>query len=218
MFQIKLSIVASALFVVLAGAISYAQTTISGVQSGTLGPGQYLVVGEVTVGGQDTLTIMPGTEFLHNGNHQWKIYGLFIAEGMENDSISFVRQNPVENHRWGGLRFQSGASANSTIDYVIIDNCKNEFNFNYDLGGGIYTDGVPITVTNSRISECDNYWGGGGVYASSANIIIENCIIVDCEAFDDGDEGGNGGGIYLYNCGDAQILNNIIARNIATGG
>ena len=190
-----------------------AQPTLHGVQSGILGPGTYIVDGSIRVMSGETLTIVAGTEFLHNGHWTWDIYGQLNVEGEEGDSVVFKRQFPDEICKWGGIRFAAGASANSTIDYAIIDNCKNGTTPYYIYGGGIYSNGVPITITNSRISECDAYWNGGGIYADGANIIIDHCIIVDCEAF----SGANGGGIYLNNCSDASITNSIIARNISTG-
>lgn len=206
---------ATVLILILVCALSaFAQTEISGPQSGVLGPGQYLVIGDISVNGRDTLTIMPGTEFLHNGHHYWNIYGLFLAQGEESDSISFVRQNPVENHRWGGLRFHPGASHECQVDYCIIDNAKIASGTSSSVkGGGIYAHGVDLEVTNTRISNCDAYWHGGGIYAENAAILVNNCVVTDNEAT----LGANGGGIYLDDCVNAQILNSIIARNKATG-
>ncbi len=187
---------------------------ISGPQSGTFGPGIYNVIGDISVPFGETLTILPGTTFLHAGAYAWNIYGQFNADGTETDSIYFIRQNPTAANRWRSLRFQSGASDASAINYCVIDNCDIPSGTPSTMkGGGIFTDGVDITVTNSRISNCDNYWAGGGIYALGASIIVENCLIVDNTAT----LGANGGGIYLYNSGGSAIMYNEIARNSATG-
>jgi hypothetical protein len=187
---------------------------ISGPLSGTLGPGTYIVVGDIQVQHAATLDIVPGTTLLHNGAWSWNIYGQLNAEGTEADSIYFIRQNEVPGHRWRSIRFQSGASSASTINYCVIDNCNVPSGTPYSMkGGGIYANGVGITITNTRISNCDAYWDGGGIYANNANIVVENCLIVDNTAI----SGANGGGIYLSGCSGATINYNVIARNAATG-
>lgn len=193
----------------------FAQTEISGSQSGILGPGTYLVVGDIEILSRDTLEIVPGTTFLHNGNHTWNIDGLLLALGAEGDSINFLRQNPIDEHRWGGIRFQDGACNSCTIDYCIIDHCYVNSGYlpPYLYGGGIYVSGADITVSNTRISNCEAFWDGAGIYADGADITVDHCLIVDNEAI----QGANGGGILLNNCVAAQIKNSVIARNSATG-
>ena len=194
--------------------LSHAQLQISGPQSGTLGPGDYIVIGDISVQSGQTLTIEPGTNFLHNGGWAWNIYGQLNAEGTETDSIYFVRQSEVPNYRWKSIRFQSGASDASTLDYCVIDNCNIPSGSPYTMrGGGIYSNGCAVTITNTRISNCDAYWDGGGIYAAGASITVDHCLIVDNEAI----MGANGGGIFIYNCPGAQITYNVIARNASTG-
>ena len=192
------------LVISLAGTIpALAQQQISGAQSGTLGPGSYQVTGSIQVAANQTLTILPGTEFLHSGNYSWTINGKLIAQGTKTDSIRFVRQNPTSTNRWGGIRFQTTATY-GLIEYCIIDNCQNN---------GIYTNGVNISVKNSRISNCTAQTDGGGIYAYSSNLTVENCAIVNNTAANYND----GGGIYLNSCSEVVIRNCIIAHNSATG-
>ena len=213
MLRLKFFITTVLLCVLISGGSVFAQEQISGPQSGTLGPGTYIVVGDILVLGGNTLEIVPGTEFLHNGHHTWEIYGMLTVSGAEDDSVYFVRQFPTEQCKWGGIRFLYGASDASSIDYAVIDHCKNSIQPYYRYGGGIYTDEVDITVTNSRISFCEAYWDGGGIYADDSNILIDKCLIVDNTAI----SGANGGGIYLNNCDEAMVSNCVIARNNATG-
>lgn len=191
---------------------SFSQEQISGPQTGTLGPGSYQVVGDIRVIAGQTLTIMPGTEFLHSGNFTWEIYGQLLAEGAEGDSIVFDRFSPIEEHKWGGIRFQAGASDESVIDYCIINWCKHT-GMPIHYGAGIYADGIELSITNSRISNGSNYWDGGGIYGNNASLYIDHCTITNNTAA----SGSNGGGITLNACYESTISNSIIARNAATG-
>jgi len=185
-----------------------AQPTIHGALSGDIGPGTYIVDGDCQINYGQTLTIAPGTEFLFNGHHTWNIYGTLNAIGTEDSLIQFKRQMPYESHRWGGLRFQAGASSESILEYCIIDNCKNLTYPNY-YGAGVYSNGIGVSISNTRITACKAS-SGGGIYATNyANIILDNSIVAKCEA-------GNGGGIYLNNCPGAQVTNSIIFRNKST--
>ncbi len=195
-----------ALFAVSA---TYAQPNISGPQSGTLGPGTYIVVGDIQVTPGATLTIVPGTTFLHNGNHTWKITGQLNAEGAEGDSISFIRQNPIPEHRWGGIRFLTGASDLSTIDYCIVDHCYHDYTVFLNTGAGIYSESVDLIISNSRISNCENVWDGAGIYAYGAALEVNNCLVVDNTTYDD----ASCGGVFLFYCEGAVITKSVITRN-----
>ena len=180
-----------------------AQQPISGAQSGTLGPGSYLVTGPIQVPVNQTLTIMPGTDLLHAGNYVWNIYGKLIAEGTVTDSIRFIRQNPIATHRWGGIRFQTSATY-STFKYCTIDNCQSN---------GIYSNKVNIGVAHTRISNCTSSTDGAGIYAYSTTLTVENCVIVNNTASNYKD----GGGILLNSCTEVMIRHSIIAYNKSTG-
>lgn len=196
------------------GGSVFAQEQISGPQSGILGPGTYLVVGDIQVPAGEILEIVPGTEFLHNGNHTWEIYGRFNAEGAEGDSIFFIRQNPVQEHRWGGIRFLAQASDASTVNYCVIDNVYIPPNLpsTYN-GGGISIDSVDVTISNTRISNCSAQGSGGGIYAKAAAVTIDHCLIIGNEEYNH----NCGGGIALYNCGGVLITHSIIAFNSSNG-
>ena len=199
--------------ILIIAAVSISSAQLSGPLSGTLGPGTFTVVGDITVPSGETLTIMPGTELLHAGSFQWSIMGQLIAEGTETDSIIFKRLNENNFCRWRGLRFQQGATGASYLDYCIMEYTYHVSSpLNVD-GGAIRALGTDLTVTNCRISNCQAFYDGGGIFAREANIIIDNCLIVDNLA----DEGGNGGGINLENCTSAVITNNTIAFNRTTG-
>lgn len=206
-----LFIVFSAVTLCLFSILLFAQTNISGDLSGSLGPGDYIVVGNCNIQAGETLTLAPGTSFLFSGHYALNIYGELDAEGSESDSIKFIRQSPIEDHRWGGIRFYPSASSQSALDYCVIDYCKNT---GAVKGGGLYIEGVGFPVKNSRISNCYTEDEGAGIYAEgNSALVIDHCKIVNNRA----DNFSNGGGIQLRNSGNASILNSIIAYNIATG-
>ncbi|RJP82560.1 MAG: right-handed parallel beta-helix repeat-containing protein [Candidatus Zixiibacteriota bacterium] len=191
-----------------------AQPQISGSQSGNLGPGTYLVVGDINVPAGQTLTVAPGTTFLHNGYWNWRIYGLLNATGTAADSIKWLRQQPFPNHRWAGLRFQSGAPSGSVLSYCVVEYGYTPTNApTTDMGGCIYTNGVPLTISHSRISYGDAWWGGGGICANGVNgLNVNHCLICDNR-----DNLWKGGGIFLISCTNANISYNVIARNSSSG-
>jgi hypothetical protein len=199
--------IAALLFVWLIPRLLNAQPTIHGQQTGILGPGSYIVDGDFGVPAGQTLTIRPGTTFYFTGHYTFYVYGLLNAVGNEDSLIYFIRQQAIEEHRWGGIRFQSGASDGCILNYCIIDNCKNLTFPNY-YGAGIYSDGVDVTIQHTRISNCLAS-SGGGLYATGAQIQMDHCQVIKNEA-------GNGGGIYLLNSDGAEIHNSLIARNKAT--
>ncbi|MCK5117745.1 MAG: right-handed parallel beta-helix repeat-containing protein [Candidatus Aegiribacteria sp.] len=210
----RLRVVAMLILCIALPSAGFAQTELSGPQSGTLGPGTYYVIGDVSVQLGDTLEIVPGTEFLHDGNHTWIIQGLLTAQGSMGDSIKFVRQDTIQAHRWGGLRFQSSASPDCILDYCVIDHVYIPSSHPVDYhGGGIYIYEVDLTILNSRISNCLAQANGGGIYAKDAAITIDNCLIIENEEYGN----GVGGGISLYNCDGALITHSIIAYNSSGG-
>ncbi len=179
---------------------SIAQPSISGSLTGTLGPGTYIVDGDCNVPAGNSLTIAPGTTFLHSGYFIWSVNGSLHAVGSPADSIKFLG-------RWGGIRFIQGSSPESQLTYCVIDHCSNMGN-PYSFGGCIYTQ-VGITIRNSSITFGNAFDSGGGIYATGADsIIIEDCYVAHCIA-------NKGGGICLNECDGARITNCFVEANYA---
>jgi parallel beta-helix repeat protein len=181
-----------------------AQPSISGSLSGSLGPGTYLVTGDCQVSSGNTLTIAPGTTFLHTGYFTWYISGELNAAGTESQPIQFLQQN---SNLWGGLRFQGG-SAGNLLEWCTISYCKNVDFPNY-VGGAIYAYGSSLTMRHCTISNCEASSGGGIEINTASDIELDHCTIEDCTA-------GNGGGIYLFYADNVQITHCIIKNNSAT--
>ncbi|HEX7344629.1 MAG TPA: right-handed parallel beta-helix repeat-containing protein [bacterium] len=185
-----------------------AQPSLSGPLSGSLGPGTYLVAGDCQVLSGNTLTIAPGTTFLHTGHYTWDISGELNAAGTQSQPIQFLRQNPIENHLWGGLHFDWGHSASSLLEWCVISHCKNVDWPNY-MGGAIYMVGDGLTLRHCTISNCEAAYGGGIEVSNASNFEIDHCIIQNCTS-------GNGSGIDLFYASNVQITNCIIKNNSST--
>ena len=194
--------------VIIAVTPVFAQQEISGSQSGTLGPGNYTVIGNIQVEDGATLDIVPGTTFSHNGSYKWEIYGTFSAVGAENDSIYFIRDS---NNGWGALRFMNNAPA-AVLDYCVVDNCYLEYSDDYIAGINV-TGGMGLTLTHSRISNCYSWNYSSGVYVANSVAFIDSCKIYNNVVVNH----LKGPGIYLKDCADSQISNSIIAYNHSDG-
>jgi len=192
--------------------VCFGQQEISGPQSGTLGPGIYLVVGDIQVEAGETLTIEPGTTFKHaSGNYIWEIHGAFNAIGTISDSIYFVSDDGVSQlNRWSGLRFQPDASA-AMMNYCVVDNAfvdvdLNAFNYFAALN---YWKGEGITIKHCRVSNNYSTYYGGGICISDGYAHIDSCLVVNNYQSNHGD----GVGIYILHTDDSYISNSIIAFN-----
>jgi hypothetical protein len=187
-----------------------AQPQISGDLSGTLGPGEYAVVGEITVLGGTTLTIMPGTTLLHRGHYTWVIEGQLTAEGTESDSIKFIREYPTTSNNWGGFRFVPTVPVQNNLFYCVIEYAVNS-GIN---GGGIYIMGNHLTMQNCRVSYCetDYPYEGGAVYAYySTTLQVEECLLNHNVGYN------GGGGIMLNYSSGAQVSYCTITHNNSPG-
>lgn len=196
------------LALVLPGLLT-AQPQLSGPQSGTLGPGTYIVAGNITVNAGETLIIAPGTTFLHNGYWWWRIYGTLHAVGTVTDSIRWSRLDPVLEDRWAGIQFQLGAPSGSLFSYCVLEYGYKPEEVYPNKGGAIYTNTVPLAITHCRISFNDADGGGGGIYAFGVDgMVITHNVICD---------NLTSGGVFLHGGSNATVSYNVIARNTSTG-
>lgn len=198
------------LLIILSSSFSFSQNYLSGELSGVLEPATYYVISNVWVVAGQTLQILPGAIFLHEGHFTWNISGRLIAKGAENDSILFTRKENIPEHRWGGIRFSASASDSNILDFCIIDNCKNS---GVTLGGGIYITGAGLSLTHSRVSNCLTSWDGAGLHADNATVFVDSCIFNNNAAV----EYSNGGGIEIYMCDNVLISHTKFIRNSSTG-
>ncbi len=184
-----------------------AQQQISGSQSGTLGPGEYTITGNISVGSGATLTIKPGTKFLHTGNFKWNISGKLLAEGTAGDSIYFMRKDAVDNHRPGSINF-SNAKA-SKFDYCVIDYCYIDWGTKTNTASVNVIGGEGLEVLHSRISNGHSKATQGGINAKNTTLLVEQSLITKNSCINK----PKGVGIFLDNCSNVKILNSVIAFN-----
>ncbi len=180
------------LVLLLCQSVTFCQQSISGPQSGTLGPGNYEVTGNITVGAGNKLTIEPGTDFEHGGSFSWKISGELKAVGTADEKIRFVSTG---SSKWGGIQFLQGSSDESILDHCVIDKCNRSQD-----GAGISVSDVSVIIQNSTISNCQSGGYGGGIGATNSSLTIRHCVIEGNSCPSSG-----GGGINLYDCDKATV-------------
>lgn len=155
-------------------ALSLAQTTVSGPQSGLwMASGSpYRVTGEIVVPAGQTLTIEPGVRVQFDGHFKFTVNGRLQAVGAENDSIFFTTDDVATG--WGGIRIES--SVISTLSY-----CRIEFG----KTAGDYPD-----------------MHGGGLALLGSDAVVSHCVFADNDAT--ADDLGMGGAVYAFNTGSAS--------------
>lgn len=95
-----------------------AAQNISGPLSGTLGPGTYYVVGDISVQIADSLVIEAETTLLMTGDHAFSVFGHLHAAGTEADSIIFDVN--AGTSYWDGIHFINPTSGSSILEYCVV--------------------------------------------------------------------------------------------------
>ena len=196
------------LWIGLAALSVNAQEYIHGQLSGTLGPGTYIVDGDIQVVEGDVLTINPGTTLQHAGHFIWLIQGEFNVMGTSDDIVNFTRQQPNEDHLWGGIRFDNSVSPNNEQQWCVIEDCFNVRNPDY-RGGAIYIDSSVVRISNCAILNCVATEGGGIFARFTDSLIVDNCLFT-------GNIAEDGGGIFLNECDGVRITKCIFNQNTST--
>ena len=191
--------------------ILFAQTAVSGNQSGTwlAVNSPYEVTGDITIPSGEVLTIEPGVEVEFQGRYRIYVDGQIIANGTQSDSIIFTAANPAEG--WAGIRLD-GTPDISQFSYCRFEYGKTDANGSYpDQHGGA----VVLLNADAEFYHCvfanndatgDNDGMGGAVYcmntgsATQTLTRFEDCLFINNHAF------GEGGAIKFTNDGRTQIL------------
>jgi hypothetical protein len=161
---------------------------LSGALSGTLGPGTYTVIGNISISAGNTLTIQPDVVLNFVGPYSFSISGSLLAQGTVNDSIVFTSNQSGAN-RWHGLRFTGAGSSGSVLAYCRIENGYAAGEDEDGYGGGVYCNQSSPSFSHCRIIGNTAVYGGGGVqcyWNSSPSFSL-------CEI--SGDTAGYGGGV-----------------------
>ena len=159
------------LLLILLSVSLYAQTPVSGNQSGTWSSSgsPYEVTGEIIIPSGEILTIESGVTVSFQGHYKIIVHGKLIAVGTETDSIFFTTDNIATG--WGGIRIDG--SQVSELAYCRIE---------YGKTSGNYPD-----------------IHGGALALLTADAVVSNCVFANNEA--NGDDDGMGGALYAFNTG-----------------
>ncbi len=207
---------------------------LSGPLSGTLGPGNYTVIGDISVQPEDSLTIAPGTILWFYNDCQFTISGHLSAVGTQQDPICFGSYYSYEN--WRGIDFDNTTSDSCILKYCriskssssgisclrsspIISDCYISSNYCFGtsrIGGG----GISCFESNAIIERClirNNFdcgfhemTGGGGIFCDYSYITVKQCTISCNSSF-------SGGGVGIAGDGRAIIEECLIIENCASG-
>lgn len=144
----------------------------------------YIVVGDIIVPGEKTLTIEPGVKIKFDGyDHELEIEGTLKAIGNKNNYITFTsnQENP-HNGSWRGIKLE-GTSENNEIQYAIIEyastgimidyNCENPVNIKNSIFRDIYQG---ISHCNGNVSYND-FINVDTAFSASKNCAISNNYI-----------------------------------------
>jgi predicted outer membrane repeat protein len=191
----------------------YAQVVfgqLSGPLSGTLGPGTYHIVGDISIQPSDTLTLMPGTVFHFDSLYEFYISGTLLAEGIEGDSIVFTTDTTANPDRWRGLRFNGASSSGGRLAYCLIENAHRTGSMPNNYGGGVYCTSSSPTFANCAIMR-NIAERGGGVYCTNSSSSFTECTISNnsVDVF--------GGGVCCTDASMTTFTNCTISSNTATG-
>ncbi|MDP2938471.1 MAG: right-handed parallel beta-helix repeat-containing protein, partial [Candidatus Omnitrophota bacterium] len=162
----------------------------------TLVNSPYIVVGNITINQNRTLTIQPGVQVKFAGNFSLIVWGSLIASGTESQPITFTsnRQTPAIGD-WQYILFTNISNdATCIISYAVVEYSNQ----------GIYAQNASPRIEHNTLQ--NNNRGIYCEYRSSLTIIITNNTIIN-----------NAYGIYtsgsLTNYPNPFINNNSIYNN-----
>ncbi|BDG01496.1 right-handed parallel beta-helix repeat-containing protein [Anaeromyxobacter oryzae] len=110
----------------------------------------------------------------------------------------------------GVFRVSNDATGSFTMNASIVD-ANRVTPADAGNAGGLYLQGLRLTITNSTISR-NQAFHNGGVWIHGGEAFLANATIAENVAY-----GTNGGGIWLSGSPNGTLLNCTIANNHATG-
>jgi len=128
----------------------------------------YLVVGEVRVPRESTLTIEPGVFVDFQGHYKFIVDSLatLLAVGTETDSIYFTSDDTLTG--WHGIRF-IWADEGCQLSYCRIEYGKAQGPGSDDSGGGVHCTHSSITISNNTFRYNFATRNGGGLCLSDSS-------------------------------------------------
>jgi hypothetical protein len=108
-----------------------------------------------------------------------------------------------------GFYLHSGESQASMIRGITITNGYASGSSPDDKGGGLYCEGVSVTIENCKIVDCEADGDGGGICCDSASVTINGCVISNNTS------GGTGGGLCFAGTCEPDVEQTTINGNTA---
>ena len=175
---------------------------VSGIQEGLWNCDTVLVIKDVIVPEDKSLTISEGTRVVFKDYFSITVNGSFKALGNETDSIYFTARDTTgffnwkkEKGGWNGLVLQN------TKDTVILDYCHFSFGKSVNsqlptanFGGALRIYNSIVNITNTTFYHNLTDSKGGALYAEHSSINISNCEV-------DSNFGFNDEGVYMHGAG-----------------
>ncbi|MCF7919956.1 MAG: carboxypeptidase regulatory-like domain-containing protein [Candidatus Cloacimonetes bacterium] len=193
------------LFILLTADTNIPAGNVSGIWNAAGSP--YNIQGTIQVIAGSQLIIEPGVVVNFTGHYKFNILGTILAQGDEDDFITFTASNMVTG--WHGLRFSNTTTTGQ--DQSALEYCL----FEYGRATGIspdYQGGALYCINSSELviqysSFHDNSAAtGGAIYLQNSHIELDYVEITGNSA------SGAGGGVYL-NGSDAEFSNVVITGN-----
>jgi len=155
----------------------------------------------------DMVLVADGT-YTGEGNRDIDFLGKPITVRSESGPENCIIDcNGTETDPHRGFYFQNGEGKNSILDgFTITGGYAN--NGPWDRGGGIYCNGVSLTVSNCVIRDNWANYCGGGIYNYNCSPTVRNCFFIENEAPD-------GGGMYNEDC-TAMVTNCVFSGNYSS--
>ncbi|MBL7149963.1 MAG: right-handed parallel beta-helix repeat-containing protein [Candidatus Cloacimonetes bacterium] len=154
----------------------------------------YIVVDNIFVDHNVTLTVLPGTivkfntTTYPNGDYHYgdgyseakfmKVSGKLLAEGTEQDSIIFTKNCEETDRRWGVIIFDYQSDNTSVLKHCVIE---YTYRMSLIIGGDTYYGGLSLSNAEITISNCyfKNYYYGIHCFYNSEPIIYHNYFTTD---------------------------------------
>ena len=201
-----------ALLILFSAAPAVAQTRLHGDLSGTLGPGTYIVDGDCRVLIGTTLQIEPDTLIQFSGRFTWEITGTLLAQGLSGKPVVFTRLLPIQDHIWGGIRFDGTGADAGVLEHCIVEHCycRDEPIAPDCHGGGIFINDADVTVRDTTVRFCEAVEGGGICVQGGSAAVIDRCAITENRAL-------KGAGINISDSGQTVLSSSYIFANSSDG-
>lgn len=199
-----------ACFIFSAIFVSMATANNNHISSDTTWSGTVQISSQVFINDGATLTILPGTHVIFNGNIGISVGGRLLAVGTKNDSITFTAANPSTG--WDGILFDGTLSSNdsSKICYSVLSYSIATGSYLHGISGGAiymnYFDKLKLTNCSFRQNKAISGLGGALYCYVSSPLIMNNVF--------KGNQAEDGGAIYMRS-GLPVISNNLFINNSA---